>query len=281
MMRRFLRNTSIAASVVAIAIVPAAWAESPGPYGKMRHGGAMTETEDQVRTKSRQVSGRVTQTKEIEVRGDNGQTTKNLVVQIRTSKGNEELAIDLGPAHDMRNRLRRGSEIAVEGPVVVVDDKPLLVAERVKFEDNGQSSIISRNEQESFAERGVASSAGGTLHRGHGRMDDAPATQSRQVSGEVLMIKDVEIRGTETHNKVAMLSTTRGEQRILVDFGPAAQADEIRKGVEVKVEGPVRLVDGRPVIVAQRFRLGGETTTVDRSAETRAATETDTAAARD
>jgi len=311
MMRRLLRNTTVAASLVALAAGPWAVSLAGSQYQdptrrderarqqdersrgdrqrdpSARH--ATTKKNGQqagelIRSKSRQVSGTVTNVKQIEVRGEGGRSTQNLIAQIRTKEGNRRLTVDLGPAQDLRNRIRRGSEIQVQGPVVSIQNRPLLVAERVRFQDNGQTSMISRAEQEAMV--GTATAQAGRDRDRQDRQQDRdrqgnmPAEQSRQLSGEILMVKDVENRETDTRNKVALVSTTKANQRMVVDFGPADKAQQIRKGVDVRVEGPVRMVDGRQVLVAERFRMGGETTQVDRTAEMRAAGQADTAIVR-
>lgn len=93
-----------------------------------------TASDAQQRTHTpRQVSGVVLGTKTVEVRGAG---ERNLIVLIKTTRGDRRLAIDLGPAQALAQaNVTPGARIAAEGYVVALRDQQFLVATRVMSGD--------------------------------------------------------------------------------------------------------------------------------------------------
>jgi hypothetical protein len=87
-----------------------------------------------------QVSGTVLDKKEVEVRGTEG---KNLVVLLETDAGSRRMPIDLGPSKALKKLdVKKGQELTAEGPVVMMQEMPVMVAVRVK--QNGKTVEIDR-----------------------------------------------------------------------------------------------------------------------------------------
>jgi hypothetical protein len=97
---------------------------------------ALDETAADARRRTqtpRQVSGIVLGTKRVAVRGT---AEQNLIVLIKTERGDRRLAIDLGPALALQEaNVVPGSRVAAEGYVVVLRDTQFLAATRVKAGD--------------------------------------------------------------------------------------------------------------------------------------------------
>jgi hypothetical protein len=100
--------------------------------------------------------------------------------------------------------------------------------------------------------------------------EHVPSDRLREVSGEVVSTKHVEVRGAGTENLVVLLAPRRGHDRLVVDLGPADawRSIDLERGDNLAVEGRLAEVGDRRVLVAQRARAGdGCIVTVDRSAQ--------------
>lgn len=82
--------------------------------------------------KSREVQGRVVNAKEVKFKGTD---KKNLVVLMRTSKGHEELIVDLGDFERIKGIKKGKTKIKVEGRMVKVGEKEFLLARRIEYGD--------------------------------------------------------------------------------------------------------------------------------------------------
>lgn len=91
----------------------------------------------------------------------------------------------------------------------------------------------------------------------------------RQVSGEILKLKQVEVRGAEVENIVALIKTTRNDRRLVVDLGPTSLMDQLKlsKGQKISVEGRLAKVRDRRFLVAHRIQVGDRTLNIDRGAQ--------------
>lgn len=82
----------------------------------------------------REVSGRVINTKTVEVRGTD---TQNLVAMLKTNKGDRRLVVDLGPQKAFtENQIKEGTNLAAQGRVVEIRGRQFLAADKVKLGDN-------------------------------------------------------------------------------------------------------------------------------------------------
>jgi hypothetical protein len=78
----------------------------------------------------------------------------------------------------------------------------------------------------------------------------------RQVSGVVLGMKVVEVRGAGDENVVALIKTDRGDRRLAIDLGPMAQLDrtDLHVGGRITAEGYVVAVRDQQFLVATRVK---------------------------
>lgn len=106
----------------------------------------------------------------------------------------------------------------------------------------------------------------------------------RQVSGKIQTAKLVDVRGSTTRNLVALIQTTKGGKRLIVDLGPvrALRHDEanpysavldsneelqLEPGRSLAVEGVVERVADTQLLIARRVRQGQRTITIQRTAQ--------------
>lgn len=78
----------------------------------------------------------------------------------------------------------------------------------------------------------------------------------REVSGVVLGMKVVEVRGTGDQNVVALIKTDRGDRRLAIDLGPLTQLDRsgLHVGGRLAAEGYVVAVRDQQFLVATRIK---------------------------
>jgi hypothetical protein len=91
----------------------------------------------------------------------------------------------------------------------------------------------------------------------------------RQVSGEIVNMKEVEIRGANIKNKIVMLNTTKKKRQLVVDLGPTTglTAVKLNKGEKISVEGPVKQIRERRVLFADRIKVDGQEVKINRDEE--------------
>jgi hypothetical protein len=91
----------------------------------------------------------------------------------------------------------------------------------------------------------------------------------REVSGTVIATKSVQLRGTEERNLIALLRTNRGNDRLVVDLGPASKInrDQVKEGGKLAAQGVVVRVGDQQFLAATHIKAGDQTMKVDRSAQ--------------
>lgn len=172
-----------------------------------------------------QVSGEIAMIKTAKVNGN-----ENLVVALK-HESEDSLAIDLGPAKEMRKHdVEVGKSIQAVGAMETIGEKQLLVAESVRL-SGGETIEIDR-------------SFGVTL------------------TGNILDVQETTIGSTKHYMAIV---NVEGESQ-LVDLGPVKSYKvKIQPETEIVIQGlPVRSRDHR-VVMANRVRLGDEVITVHRT----------------
>ncbi len=91
----------------------------------------------------------------------------------------------------------------------------------------------------------------------------------RQVSGEIVNMKEVEIRGANIKNQIVMLNTTKKKRQLVVDLGPTTglTAVKLNKGEKISVEGPVKQIREGRVLFADRIKVDGQEVKINRDEE--------------
>jgi sporulation protein YlmC with PRC-barrel domain len=188
-----------------------------------------------------QVAGQVKRTKNVEVRtlDPKGQAKQNRVVLLQTDQG-RQVVVDLGPSPALQGvSLQQGTQLNASGQWIRIGDRPVLWATQVTVD--GETIQIKRP------------------RRG----------QSRQITGQIMRTKQVEIRGTDLTNQVVLLQTDRGRQ-IVADLGPMTNLRGIRlkSGAEIEVRGRPARVGDQLVLMADQVSAGGKTVSVHRPQQT-------------
>ena len=188
-------------------------------------------------TAQQQVSGQIQRSKDVQVKTlePQGQAKNNRVVLMQTDQG-RQVIVDLGPAQALQGiSLKQGTQIDASGRWVRISDRPVLWA--------NQATIGGKNVQIKRQQRG----------------------QSRQLTGRIMRTKQVDIRGTDFTNQVALLQTDQGRQ-IVADLGPRAnlRGFRLKPGAEIEVRGQPARVGDHLVLMADQVSAGGKTVSVRR-----------------
>jgi sporulation protein YlmC with PRC-barrel domain/nitrate reductase NapAB chaperone NapD len=211
-------------------------------YSKSKEGSASQGTTQRQAGKQesaaeQQVSGQVQRTKNVEVRtlDPKGKAQQNRVVLLQTDQG-RRIVVDLGPAQALQGvSLQQGAQLDASGQWIRIGDRPVLWANQVTVD--GKSMQIKRPQQE----------------------------QSRQITGQILRSKQVDIKGTDFTNQVVLLQTDQGRQ-LVADLGPMTNLRGLRlqPGAEIEVRGRPGRVGDQLVLMADQVSAGGKTVSIHR-----------------
>ena len=165
----------------------------------------------------------------------NVQGKQHLVVTIKSQDDeNETTQADLGPKKSLQDLdLSKGDKLTVQGPVVKVDGRRVLLAQQI--DANGQSRKIDRNGQ-----------------RFSGKIDD---------------LRTVKVQGSK-HQLAILASDSDKDTKTIVDLGAKNRGQlDLQRGDRITVKGaPVKIKDKR-VVLAFEVRHDGQTTSIDRSSD--------------
>jgi len=154
----------------------------------------------------------------------------NLVVQLEQADGEETMLADLGPidAYDPLPRL--GQDVTVMGSKFKAGEKSILVAQKVKHDD--QTKTVERS--------------------------------GREFTGTVDSLMTLDVRG-QSH-QVGKIQTDDGKS-LLVDMGPADGLEaSVSEGAKITVTGPAVEFRDRLMLVANQITIDGSTESIDRLA---------------
>lgn len=129
------RTFALSLALLAGALWSAAPVQARGKDKKKDH--------QHVESQSRQINGRITGIKHVEVRGAN---VKNTVVMVQSPSNQRRMVVDLGPARNLpSDALKVGQQIDVQGRTVQIRERRFLVAESLKA--GGRTFNIDRREE--------------------------------------------------------------------------------------------------------------------------------------
>ncbi len=186
------------------------------------------------------LSGEIVKLKTVD-RGD--RSGANLVGQIETVAG-DRVVVDLGDVKQWdKQRIRQRERVAVMGYPARVGNRLVLMADRVAMGEKRRS--VERQGGTYTAERPMG---------------------YRQVRGTVQRTDTAPVRGGDRDNVIALITTEDGSSYI-VDLGQARNYSTNRlEGQDVAVRGRDVRVKDKVVLLADQFRMGGETYTAMRPA---------------
>lgn len=176
-------------------------------------------------SKRQRVSGKVANVKKVSVND-----TKHCLVKLQGGEGKRGRYIDLGPAEKLTDfDIEEGDKISAQGPVIKVNDRRVLVAEKLTM--NGNSQSITRNDH--------------------------------KVTGEVVDTKKMDIRGRS--HLIAVIETNKNGRKRMVDLGAANRIEQsIEEGDKITVTGAPVKVKNKKLILAQTLTANGDSIEIDR-----------------
>ncbi len=211
----------------------------------------------QIERGQQKLSGKIVDTRNFTARGQ-----QHTAAIIKTGQ-DKKVLVDLGPADSLNVDLQKGDQIEVQGAPAKVNDRAMMLAcslrhdgEKVTIDRSSsqkpQSQNASRNAQ-------TARSSGSNSDSNNSANRDSQS-QGRTISGEVLSMKRLDVRGTE--RQVAKLKSDNGE--LLIDVGPAEKFQrDLRKGDQVTVTGTLtKSPRGKSVMMVRSLKLGSESSQV-------------------
>ncbi|MFC4174288.1 hypothetical protein ACFOYU_19940 [Microvirga sp. GCM10011540] len=205
---------------------------------------ARRQAQNQNASQQSRMTGRVLLLKEVQQRNGN---EPHGVVLMQTRSG-RAILVDLGPVSGLRNiPIRRNDMIRVSG-------FPGRVGNRLVF----FVTDVQAGNQRAQVQR-----------PGSGSQQQQMRPEYRQVRGNVIRTRQVNVRGHNQPNLVALVQT-QGGQRVLVDLGSAQSMDaNLQHGQQITARGREVRVGDRVVLLAHQVQAGEQTYDVNRPAHRR------------
>lgn len=197
-----------------------------------------------------------------------GQRDAHTLVRLRLENGRSAV-VNLGPNVSLQQLdLDQGDRIAVYGSRSTINDRDVLMAEKLRIGDR----VLTM--------RGSAQEQGQRQAQRQSTQRTTTDDRAQRASGQRLMLRGeledaqrVTLEGQREANTLVRVRLEDG-QRVTVNLGPnvslATLSDmNVSMGNRVLVWGHRRTVSGRPVIVAERVRVGDESMTLDWQGQSR------------
>ncbi len=186
-----------------------------------------------------EVNGVILDTKEVQVKDKDVQ---NKVLLLKT--GNERIIVaDMGPAKDLEDvALEKDKQIKLEGDSVRVGNRPVFLVSKANIE--GREIKVKRGETPEVSKKG---------------------TDIKNVKGQIINEKNVDIKGQDQTHKVVMLETEKGNH-IVADLGPGENLNDLKvqKGKEIEVQGRITRVSDHLVVIADKVQADDKTVEIER-----------------
>jgi len=166
------------------------------------------------------INGEIIALRQVAIRDS---AVKHQIVRLRTQRGNL-VAIDAGPVNRVQTAgLRPGTQLAVTGKLGRVRGNYVMLAERLQID---------------------------------GRSIHVRDTGNIRVQGRIVGARDVPLTGTTRQNRLLLVHTQQG--RLAIDLGDTSQLKGLNldQGTQIKAEGRVVDVQGRPVLIANAYKAG-------------------------
>ncbi len=213
-----------------------------------------------------QVRGEVQQTKKVM-----SNNTQYLAALVETADG-RQVVVDLGPWQDLRNediRIRSGEEIRVRGRWANVGEHRVFMAHELRA-DGQRVDITRRNQQPSEQrlrqEDQLRTQSARNFRTGEetqedfGRQGNRAGLQFEQFNGQILNTREVRLPEMNEQFLFAQIETDQGK-KVLAFLGPVEELNQVHfnRGEHISLKGFTIRLDGRPLILAQHLRAGGQT----------------------
>ncbi|QDU87728.1 hypothetical protein Pla175_10940 [Pirellulimonas nuda] len=201
----------------------------------------------QIERNRQKMSGQIVDTRQFKAGGQ-----QHTAAIVKTGK-EKKVLVDLGPAESLDVDLQNGDQVEVQGAPAKVNDRVMLLADSLRH-DGEKVSIDRRNSRKS---KNASQEPSQTAKSDQ---QESQSRQGRTLSGEVVSMKRLDVRGTE--RQVAKIDSDRGE--LLIDLGPAEKFQrDLRKGDRVTATGMItQSPQGKQVMIVRTLKLGNDSSQV-------------------
>jgi len=185
------------------------------------------------------IEGQVQGFREVSLRRGQGVPQDHTWVRLRLESGYESI-VDLGPEKDLADLdMERGDTIRVTGRHASIGGQNVLIADRIRV--GGESINIDRKKSK------------------------------QEVSGKVRDYSEVNIQDSEFEDYLVVRLRMEDGNEVTTALGKDASLEDfdIEQNVQVKIEGERKVVDGRPILIARKVTIEGETTEIGEDGDVR------------
>jgi hypothetical protein len=181
-----------------------------------------------------QITGEILQLREVDVPTSR---EPHAVALMETERGHR-IAVDLGPADELRTDLQPGDQATVEGHLIQIGQQRLLLGEQLRA--NGRTERIVRR-PEMMDPR---------------MQQQMQMPQRQQLSGEIDQIRRVQIPGLPEDSVFAVVRLERDQGQITANLGSERQLQrlDLRRGDRVQISGQLIEVQDRPMLIAEQVQ---------------------------
>jgi len=185
----------------------------------------------------------------------NGNREQRYIVQLQMADGRTEF-VDVGSQSKLQDmELKSGDQVNFKGHYTTVNGRRVFMADIVRV--NGDRFTVQRNQ------------GGQREQLSQGQSGNSNPAASQTVQGKIQGFRHVYLRsgqGQREQHSLVKLQLQDGRS-LVVDLGRKADLDELdlQKGENITLRGRRGMVDGRPVLFADRIQAGDETIRIARS----------------
>jgi len=237
-MKHFTRIHAVAALATGLLLAP------PAAEAKGRQKDESSRTQQSSKAGESELQGKVKQSGSMTPAGA---SETNTVVLLETEQG-DMIAVDLGRTAELEDvKIKQGLPLTVRGSIVDIQGKPHFLASTIRI------GGVDRKVQRDSPQRGAQATG-------------AKATSDKRFSGEIVQMRQVNLKRMDEQHTVAILRTQEGRQ-LYVDLGPSDALGEaaLSKGDRISVIGSgMRTRDGHAVLLANHLTTGGKTFFIER-----------------
>jgi len=178
------------------------------------------------------IQGQVQGFREVSIRRGQGVPQDHTWVRLQLEGGYEAI-IDLGPEKDLSDlEMERGDTIQVSGRHASISGQNVLIADRIRV--GGETINIDRQKSK------------------------------QEVSGKIRDFSEVNISNSEYEDYLVVRLQMEDGKEVTAALGKDASIDDfdIQKDARVKIQGERKVVDGRPILIARKVTIEGDTTEI-------------------
>lgn len=185
------------------------------------------------------IQGQVQGFREVSLRRGQGVPQDHTWVRLKLQSGYESI-VDLGPEKDLSDLdMGRGDTVRVTGRHASISGQNVLIADRIRV--GGETINIDRKKSK------------------------------QEVSGKIRDFSEVNIQDSEYEDYLVVRLRMEDGKEVTTALGKDASVNDfdIEQDARVKIEGERKMVDGRPILIARKVTVEGDTTQIGKDGEVR------------